>query len=300
MKSLDSKLNKSPFIGSKPIGRISKIISEINYLPNKPLNMFKILRMAYSAEKNNQSIAEELVKDKEILARVLNLSSVEEATKYIEKQDFIRAVSSLDHNLIQSSLEIDCARKYFTALKVANNESLQQQWSKAVKTAIIAKAISNWVKYPNIELAFMSALLKTVPALVLKTEGLELEEKIERIMNQGIERKKAEILVRGFTEFEFGAKLLQFYACPNPVVNLMENEFNPTKVENPTLAHIVNFAELVAAGFDNKEQSPSALWDQVQTELKALGLNLTKENWSDKISWLFVKSLEFEESVRKK
>jgi HD-like signal output (HDOD) protein len=294
MENSDLKVKKTLFIGAKPIDKIAKIINDIDYLPSKPLQMFKILRMAYVADKN---IAEELTKDKAILARVLNLSSIEDMAKHIDKDDFVRAVSSLDKSLIQNSLEIDCAKKYAKALQVDINVDLREPWFRAVRAAIIAKAIANWVGYEHLELAFMTSLLKSIPGLVLRIEENRLEEKIDRVVEQGIERKKAEVLVRGFTEFEFGSRLFQFYSCPSPVVDLMEKDFNPSKANNPMLAHIVNFAELISTAFGDKEQSPSALWTRVQAELEILGLELTKENWADKISWLFVKSLEFEEAV---
>lgn len=286
--------------GIGAFGKMSELIKATDYLPQKPAYLFKLLRMAYTSDMKASDIAGELSKDKDTVAQVLNIPSLKDNYENIDQEDITNAIANLETSFIQNSLEIDFAKKFFKAINSRlENESLKTQWRSALKAAVIAKSISKWVNYQDKELAFFGALLADLPSLVLSINDAEGQEKVNDKVAKGISEKESEIIVRGFDHSEFGAKLLMFYDMPSPIIDLIQHDFKPDKVKsrNEKLAKIVNFSKFLARCFADKSQSPSSIWQASQKSIQSLGLNISAEEWANKISLMFVKSIEFEMSV---
>ncbi len=286
--------------GVGAFGKMANLIKNTDYLPQKPAYLFKLLRMANSVEAKSKDIAKELTKNKDLVAKVLNVPSLTENFEKLDQQDYVNAIASLERNLIRNSLEIDFAQKYFKVLSARNSFSgLGERLTASVKAAIIAKAVSKWVKYPDAELAFFGALLSDVPAVVLGINDPEASEKIFEKVEQGLSEKEAEIIVHGFDQHEFGAKLFRYFAIPTALVEMMHAGFNPeeVKAKYKKLTQIVNFSKFIAKCFSDRTQSPSSIWQESQSAIHDLGLEISSEEWGNKISLLFVKSLEFEMNV---
>ena len=287
-------------LGVGAFGKMSELIKNTDYLPQKPTYLFKLLRMAYSVDVKSNDMAQELTKDKETVAQVLNIPSLKDNYNNIEQEDIINAISNLERSFIQSSLEVDFAKKYHNVLVARlRNEAQIAKLSLALKSAVIAKSIARWVNYQDAELAFFAALLSDVPAQVLSINDPEGQEKIDEKISRGMSEKEAEIIVRGFDHAEFGAKLFKYYSMPSPVVDLIQNDFKVARMKskNEQLAKIVNFSKFLAKCFSDKTQTPSSIWLESQKSISSLGLNLSTEEWGNKISLMFVKAIEFEMSV---
>ncbi len=285
--------------GIGAFGKMSELIKDTNYLPQQPAYLFKLLRMAYSVNIKNNDMAQELTKDKEAAAHVLNIPSLKD-NENIEQEDLANAISNLERSFIQSSLEVDFAKKYHSALvDRLTNENQKAKLNLSLKAAIIAKSIAKWVDYKDKEVAFFAALLADVPAQVLSINDPESQEKIDEKVSMGMSEKEAEIVVLGFDHTEFGSKLFKYYSMPSPVVDLIQNDFKTDRVKpkNEQLAKIVNFSKFLAKCFSDKTQTPSSIWLESQKSIESLGLNLSVEQWGNKISLMFVKAIEFEMSV---
>lgn len=286
--------------GVGAFGKMANLIKNTDYLPQKPGYLFKLLKMANSVEAKSKDIAKELTKDKELVAKVLDVPSLTENFDKLDEKDYVNAISNLERNLIRSSLEVDFAKKYFKTLVAKNSfPEFSERLTASVKAAVIAKAVSKWVKYPDPELAFFGALLSDVPAVVLGINDPESREKVFEKVEQGMTEKEAELIVHGFDQHEFGAKLFRYFSIPSAVVEMMHAGFNPEEVKgkHKQLTQIVNFSKFIAKCFSDKTQSPSSIWQESQSAIHDLGLEISSEEWGNKISLLFVKSLEFEMNV---
>jgi HD-like signal output (HDOD) protein len=293
------KFTKMLFMSTNASGRkIASWIQDSDNLPQKPSHFLKLMRFANSVEPANQEFVKELVKNRDLVAKILNLPSISASVGHIEEQDIENAVKELEKSFIQTSLEVDMARKYGQALSGLNLSDITE-WRLSVKTAVIAKTIAVWMAYPDLEIAFGVGLLHKLPSLLMKLKDLEAAVRIEEAMQRGAKEREAEVIVHGFDHCEFGTKLFKYFALPEAMIDLMQNDFCPEQVKSKfkNLAQIVNFAEFVAASFNDKTQSPSSVWAKAQPYIRALKLNISVEEWANKISVLFVKSLEFEMTV---
>lgn len=287
-------------IGVGAFGKMSELIKDTDYLPQKPGYFFKLLKMAYSVNANKTEMATEIAKDGKTVAALLNIPALADKYDRVSRKDVVNAVGKLETTMIQSSLEIDIAKKYQAALEERiEMPEHQEAWKHSIRAAIIAKAIAQWVNYREPEQAFMAALLADLPELVLEINDPESQEKIHDKVEKGLSPLEAEMVVLGFDHREFGAKLFKYFGMPAAMIDMAHQGYNSYKVktQNILLTKITNFARFLAKCFADKTQSPSSIWTESQSAIEGLGLKISSEEWGNKISLLFVKSLEFEMSV---
>ena len=245
-------------------------------------------------------MASEIAKYCNTVAAMLNIPALAEKYDRVAKQDVVNAVGKLETTMIKASLEIDIAKKYHQSLaeriEVAEHK---EAWKHSLRAAIIAKAIAQWVNYKEPEQAFITALLADLPEIVLAVNDPESQEKIHDKVEKGLSPLEAEMVVYGFDHREFGAKLFKYFGMPGAMVDMANQGYNAHKVktQNILVTKITNFARFLAKCFADKTQSPSSIWTESQSAIEGLGLKMSNEEWGNKISLLFVKSLEFEMSV---
>ncbi|MCE2928179.1 MAG: HDOD domain-containing protein [Candidatus Caenarcaniphilales bacterium] len=287
-------------IGLSAFGKLGTVLKNTDYLPQKPIYFLSLLKLAYSKQKSNQGFVDELLKDQALKLKLLTLSGSQNLTANASKNDFVTAVHNLENNLIENMIELELVNKYTNAIGSRLTESKQRNWKRCIKSAVIAKAVSQWVNYESPEIAFMSALLQDLPEAVLSINDTSSSILVDQKIANGVGKKEAQISVLGYDAAELGSKLFKYYTMPAEMVDLVQNDFDATRVKskNMKLCQIVAFSSYIANCFSDKSQSPSSIWGQAQKSMQDLGLEVSLEQWGNKISLLFVKTLEFEMSVK--
>lgn len=284
--------------GLNSYNRMTTIIKGLDFLPQKPTYMLKLLKMVYSVDTSNDQIVTKITNDKELLALIAEIPAVKNNQTSLDSEDLKNIFEDLGKNFLQSFLEVDFAKKFHKSLSqrmVLNNSS---KWKQSLKAAVISRAVAQWVNYENPELAFMGALLLNLPTMLLEFSEPQLQALVDEKVSNGTGIKEAELAVYGFDHTEFGVRLMKHLGLPYELQDLVltESSINP-KSRFVQLTRIVSFAKFIAKCFADKTQSPSSIWLQSQTAIKDLGLEVSPEQWGNKISLLFVKSVEFEMSV---
>lgn len=283
--------------GLGAFSKMATIIKNTQDLPQKPNYFIKLLKLAYSAKTSRSEFSAELSKDKELMSKVLSLPAVPGKQTEMSQVDFDNAVKELEKSFIESLLEVDFAKRFHKSLAIDAKPEHLDKWTKSIKSAIIASNVSRWVDYPNRELAFFAALLADLPVLLLAKNDSEAREKVELMVHDGMSEKEAEMVAHGFDHYEFGAKLFQYYSMPHALIDVMQGHYQADRTRDPVLTKVVNFSRFIAECFSDKTQSPSSIWTESQKSINDLGLKINSEEWGNKISLLFVKSIEFEMRV---
>ena len=283
--------------GLGAFSKMATIIKNTQGLPQKPNYFIKLLKLAYNAKTSRSEFSAELSKDKELMSKVLNIPALPGKQTEMSKEDFDNAVKELEKSFIESLLEVDFAKRFHKALTAHAKPEQVAKFNKSVKAAIIASNVSKWVNYGNRELAFFATLLADLPVMVLAENDSEARAKVELMVRDGMSEKEAEMVAHGFDHGEFGAKLFQYYSMPNALVDLMQNHYQADRTKDKVLTKVVNFSRFIAECFSDKTQSPSSIWTESQKSIQDLGLKINSEEWGNKISLLFVKSIEFEMRV---
>ena len=283
--------------GLGAFSKMATLIKNTHYLPQKPNYFIKLLKLAYNAKTARSEFSTELSKDKDLMSKVLSLPALPGTNSEVNKNDFEKAVKALEKSFIESLLEVDFAKRFNKAVTTHSREKDLDRWNKAIKAAVIATNVSKWVNYPNRELAFFATLLSELPVMILAHSDSEARDKVDLMVNDGMSEKEAEMVAHGFDHYEFGAKLFQYYSMPQALVDIMHGHYQADKTKDPTLTKVVNFSKFIAECFSDKTQSPSSIWAESQKPIRDLGLQISSEEWGNKISLLFVKSIEFEMRV---
>ncbi|MEY3369693.1 MAG: hypothetical protein RLZZ361_363 [Cyanobacteriota bacterium] len=299
---MELKAQKALFtLGINAFGKIAEIIKKTDYLPQKPLNHFKLLKLVLENDPKTDlsQLINEIKKDNELVKSVISALSAQERVNVISAQNLMEAFTDLEKSFLQNLIQVNIAKKYSQVAKLSTSMVLLQDWKITLKSAVIAVSIAKWIKIPELEMVFMSALLSEVPRLVLNISEPQSMEFIQEKIKSGLPKRNAEVLALGFDHAELGSKLFKYYAMPAEIIDLVQNDFEAEKVKpkNKTLAIVINFSKYIAESFSDKTQSPSSIWSGSQKYIHDLGLNINPEDWGNKISLLFVKSLEFEMSV---
>ena len=299
---MELKTQKALFtLGVNAFGKIAEIIKNTDYLPQKPLNHFKLLKLVLDKDPKTDfsNLVNEIKKDKELVKSLIGALSSQEKYNVISPENFINALSDLEKTFLQNLIQINVAKKYSQILKLSSSKMMQEDWKLCLKSSVIAVSIAKWVELSDLEMAFMGSLLSEVPSLVMNINDSNTMQYVEEKMANGMPKRNAEVLAFGFDHAELGSKLFRYYGMPSEIIDLIQMDLESEKVKskNKKLADVINFSKYIAESFSDKTQSPSSIWSGSQKYIHDLGLNINPEDWGNKISLLFVKSLEFEMSV---
>jgi len=299
---MELKTQKALFtLGVNAFGKIAEIIKNTDYLPQKPLNHFKLLKLVLDKDPKTDfsNLVNEIKKDKELVKSLIGALSSQEKYNVISPENFINALSDLEKTFLQNLIQVNVAKKYSQILKLSSSKMMQEDWKLCLKSSVIAVSIAKWVELSDLEMAFMGSLLSEVPSLVMNINDSNTMQYVEEKMANGMPKRNAEVLAFGFDHAELGSKLFRYYGMPSEIIDLIQMDLESEKVKskNKKLADVINFSKYIAESFSDKTQSPSSIWSGSQKYIHDLGLNINPEDWGNKISLLFVKSLEFEMSV---
>jgi HD-like signal output (HDOD) protein len=283
--------------GLRSFSKMANIVKNTDYLPQDPNYFIKVLKLAYNSENSRSDLIAELNKDSEFKTKNLNIQALKGKRQQLNGNDFNIAIKELEKNFLESFIEVDFARRFHSAISDKVPQMHLSTWNKSLKSAIIASNISKWVNYHNRELAFFCALLADLPTLIMTSFDLDAKIKVDQLIQDGMKERDAEVVAYGFDHYELGTKLFQYYSLPSSLVDIMNSHYQAEKSRDKTLTKIVNFSRFLAECFSDKSQSPSSIWSDSQKSINDLGLKISSEEWGNKISLLFVKSLEFEMRV---
>jgi|GEM_PF-2105625 len=299
---MELKTQKALFtLGVNAFGKIAEIIKNTDYLPQKPLNHFKLLKLVLDKDPKTDfsNLVMEIKKDKELVKTLIGALSSQEKYNVISPENFINALSDLEKTFLQNLIQVNVAKKYSQIIKLSSSEMMKEEWKVNLKSAVIALSIAKWVDLKDLEIVFMSALLSEIPSIVLYVNEAQAMQYVEEKIANGMPKRNAEVLALGFDHVELGSKLFKYYGMPSEIVDLVQSDYESSKAKskNKMLVDVINFSKYIAKSFSDKTQSPSSIWSGSQKYMHDLGLNISPEDWGNKISLLFVKSLEFEMSV---
>ncbi len=248
-----------------------------NYgLPSNSSHLLSLLRLVNSSNFDAASTASAMRGDIELTQTIMQVAGID-----LDQSSIEEAVRNVGRNILKSSVEKDVARRYKRSCSGVK-----------AKVAIIAKNIAQWCNSQHVELAYMAGLISEIPEMLMEGRDPEAAEKVRERVRQGSSRKEAELIEYGFDRDQFATKLFKNLGMPEMVIEAIRRDEPSSK--NKELYYIVQFAKRIAEDFSDKSKTPSSIWNRSQEDIQRLHLNITKEEWSNKISLLFVNALEFD------
>lgn len=152
-------------------------------------------------------------------------------------------------------------------------------WKLSMKAAVISKTINSWLGETKYEEAFIAALTRDIPIMILRLEDTDNYQAFEQKVMEGKSMNEAALTC-------FGISLEKY-------IELFSQHFKYNFVSEEQ-EKVLEFSFYLAESFTNKNQKASTLWIESQKEMKELGLEMQEDEWANAISVLFVKTLEVE------
>lgn len=255
-----------------PAQKMQKLAKQIK-LPGNVTQMLGVLRLVYT---HNKTVDSGIYNEE-----FMRLISETTAT---EIQDVQEAVQETESSMNKTSVERDVAKKFLAVNKYSNP-----------KTALIARAVAEWSQYHNPELAFVAGLLTKVSQEQMAASDRLAMAKVTSRVFQGSSHKEAELIEFGFDHGQLLIAAIQDQKVPQAIIEALSSSAEQAK--DKELVYIVQFAEFLNKAFADKQKSPSKIWSEAQVHIHNLHLNITKDEWADKLSNLFVNTIEFEMSL---
>lgn len=295
---LFKKLTKIPFL-SKTASAENKLASWINDLgefPQNPKAAVSLMRMLNHTHIPEEKLIAEISKNEELTNKITGMAKELGA---LEANDLMEAILSVGSTIVRLEIEKDIAKQFAQTVSASKEESLKELFDHALNAAVVSRVLATWVEYPNSEHAFFANLLKDFDQVMIALKAPKAYEKIQGLVGMGTSLKEAQFLALGFDGSKILTQLFKTWSLPNSIIDLAKNNYEVKKVKEKykELAVISKCADSIAKAFSDKDQSASKMWAKEKPELAKLGIKMTKEEWADEISVLFVKALEFRKSV---
>ena len=226
---------------------VQDIIKRIEYLPPFPVTVTKALRLLDDPSMKADDLADMLKFDQAITSNVLRLCNSSYfglRRRVINLRD---AVVFIGLYRIREILVLSATRQYFENPVEGYEIKRGELWGHALSASIIADNICEEIEYENREEVFLAALLHDVGKLVLSECVREQwKEILKRVEMSGMSFLEAERDILGTDHAEIGAKVLETWEFPGPIIDAVRLHHDMYSADDSDLVNIVRIADTVA------------------------------------------------------
>jgi len=226
---------------------VHDIIKRIEYLPPFPVTVTKALRLLDDPSMKADDLADMLKFDQAITSNVLRLCNSSYfglRRRVINLRD---AVVFIGLYRIREILVLSATRQYFENPVEGYEIKRGELWGHALSASIIADNICDEIDYENREEVFLAALLHDVGKLVLSECVREQwKDILKRVGMVGMSFLEAERDILGTDHAEIGAKVLETWEFPEPIIEAVRLHHETYSDHDSDLVNIVRIADTVA------------------------------------------------------
>jgi HD-like signal output (HDOD) protein len=235
--------------------KLKALAGRLRVLPSFPSLYIEIMQAIESPQSPLQSIADIIVKDPGITAKILQVANSAAFGSMERIHDPVAAVQQLGMNTVRS-LALSAHVFASFALSKLKNFSADALWTHLMNCAHGARAImhAEHADAADMEDAFTAGMLHDIGKLMLADS---LPDKFQSALSLAAERnvplQEVETEILGASHAGLAAYLLGLWGLPAPIVEAVAFHHTPKKSTNPqfsilTAVHVANALEHEAAG----------------------------------------------------
>lgn len=226
---------------------VQDIIKRIEYLPPFPVTVTKALRLLDDPSMKADDLADMLKFDQAITSNVLRLCNSSYFGLRRRVLNLRDAVVFIGLYRIREILVLSATRQYFENTIEGYEVKRGELWSHALSASIIADNMCEEIDYENREEVFLAALLHDVGKLVLsecvKDQWVDI---LKRVEMSGMTFLDAERDIIGTDHAEIGAKVLETWEFPQPIIEAVKRHHEAYSKDDSDLVNIVRIADTLA------------------------------------------------------
>lgn len=248
---------------------IKQIMSKVRSFPGMPATAAKLLPLLENPDSDTSKIADILRYDPGLTANILKLtnsayfgiptkiSSVRQAILLLGWKRLIQLVMTM----CMSDLMKDSVEGY--------DLPKGELWRHSIAVSVASDVLVKGLKISEADEVFTAALLHDIGKMVLGDYVKEDMPKIDAMVAKGISFEVAEYIVLGTDHAEIGAKILQSWSFPTPLVEAVHWHHDANSCSGHCLmSDIVHTADILGqmAGYGKKsgDCEPAAVSDVLE------------------------------------
>lgn len=256
---------------------INSAISDISHIATLPEITVRIIELVENPDSTAHDLHLIIANDPALSARVLKV--VNSAFYALPGQigSINRAIVLLGLNAVKNIAIAASLAKLFRGGRLCPTLAARDLWENAIGVAAGVKLLSERVELGLPDEAFLSGLIHDIGVMVeMQARRPKLLQVVERVEQQGVSFRDAELAVFGVTHEQFGHALCEKWKFPTFLQQVAGFHHRPMELtaESRTIACLVHVADVMAAkndiGYarvvDSLEISPGVLDELKLTE----------------------------------
>jgi putative nucleotidyltransferase with HDIG domain len=225
------------------------LVENLNQLVSLPDVCIKVNQLLGSPDYSVSHIADIIIQDADISARLLRLVNSPLYGQHIKVETVSRAITLLGANELRNLIMATAAQSTFADIpdELVNMEEF---WRHSVTTGVMSQSLAKHCNTLHSERLFVMGMLHDIGRLVMY---LTIPKKARDILlitggdNWILAEVEQEIL--GFTHLDVGAELMRAWQLPDSFIEIAGLHNNPQMAKNfPLEASLVHIAKAIANG----------------------------------------------------
>jgi putative nucleotidyltransferase with HDIG domain len=208
--------------------RVERLLSHAGDIPTLPSTVFRIMQLTEDPSCNAGDLAQVLLSDPPLAARVLKLANsayygFSQKIASVQQAITLLGFSTLKNVLLSASV-FDFYRLGGMGIDLGG------LWKHSIATATAAKLIAKRIRYPNVEKAYTVGLLHDIGKIVIaRYLPNGLSHVAEMVKTQQCSVYDAETRILGASHADIGAYVLEKWNLPPAVTEAVEFHHHPTR-----------------------------------------------------------------------
>lgn len=208
--------------------RVERLLSHAGDIPTLPSTVFRIMQLTEDPSCNAVDLAQVLLSDPPLAARVLKLANsayygFSQKIGSVQQAITLLGFSTLKNVLLSASV-FDFYRLGGMSIDLGG------LWKHSIATATAAKLIGKKIRYPAVEKAYTVGLLHDVGKVIIaRYLPNGLNHIMEMVRKENCAVYDAEMRVLGANHAEIGAFVLEKWNLPPAITESVEYHHHPTK-----------------------------------------------------------------------
>ena len=232
--------------------------------PSLPHVLIKLLKACHKDTACFDTLAEIILKDAVLLAKVLSVANSPVYRKTTNPGSLKSILASLGQDMIKSIAITASVQQFFSSYSKEKSRFLKSFWEHSLYTAIVAKSLAEMTFYHNPEEAYQAGLLHDVGKLIFENHAKEDYSVLVDANVPVNELLKTEQEQFDITHDEIGAQLLEKWGLPDVISEAVKynHSGNMDIVEAHPLVKIINLSSYMTT---NDKLSPDELNNYAKT-----------------------------------
>jgi len=228
---------------------IAEVIDDVTHIATLPEITVKIVELVECPRSTAADLHAVISNDPALSARVLKV--VNSAFYGLPGQigSINRAIVLLGLNAVKNIAIAASLAKLFRGGRLCPTFAARDLWEHSLGVAAGTKLLAERIELPLADEAFLSGLIHDIGLMVLmQVRRPKLVQVLEKVENESIPFREAELQVIGATHEQFGKALCEKWKFPASLARVAGHHHEPTRLdpESRALACLVHAADVLA------------------------------------------------------